>query len=90
MQELSPNIQYKVYDDYSILAMIKQGLGISILYHLVVTGFEEELAVRRLEETPKRTVSLTWKNWDTMPLTARKFADFLIRKTPEVASDFLK
>ena len=28
---LHPQIEYKVYDDYSILAMIRQGLGVSIL-----------------------------------------------------------
>ncbi len=89
-QGLSPNIEYKVYDDYSILAMVKQGLGVSILYHLVVTGFGEGLTVRQLEETPKRTLSLTWKNWNTMPLAARKFADFVIKNTPEVLSDLLR
>lgn len=88
-QGLFPNVEYKVYDDYSILAMVRQELGISILYHLVVTGFEEGLMIRRLEETPKRTVALTWKNWDTMPLAARRFAEFVIEKTPEILHDLL-
>lgn len=88
-QGLIPDIEYKVYDDYSILAMVRQGLGISILYHLVVTGFEDGLVIRRLEETPKRTVALTWKNWDTMSLAARKFAEFIIKKAPEILYNLL-
>ena len=83
-QGLAPNIEYKVYDDYSILAMVRQGLGISILYHLVIAGFEDGLVIRRLDQTPKRTVALTWKNWDTMSLAARKFAEFVIKRTPEI------
>ena len=36
-QGLSPNIQYNVHDDYTIMAMVEQGLGISILSNLVLT-----------------------------------------------------
>ena len=29
--DLQPSIAYKVYDDYSILAMVKQNMGISMM-----------------------------------------------------------
>lgn len=35
---LTPNLAYEVYDDYSILSMVRQGLGISVLYEKVVAG----------------------------------------------------
>lgn len=72
-----PRIEYKVYDDYSILAMIRQGLGVSILYRLVLEGFEEGVELRPVRERLERPVALVWKNWDTMPFAARRFALFV-------------
>ena len=75
--KLEPQIEYKVYDDYSILAMVKQGLGISAMYSLVLNGFEEGLAIRPIKEHPERNVALAWQNWDTMSLASRKFVEFI-------------
>lgn len=72
-----PKIEYKVYDDYTILAMVKEHLGVSVMYKLVLTGFEDGLAIRPIKERPERTVGLAWKNWDTMPLAARRFVRFI-------------
>ena len=80
-QGLTPRIEYKVYDDYSILAMIRQGLGVSVLYRLVLAGFGEGLAVRPVEEPLERTVALAWRQWETLPLAARRFAEFVLRRT---------
>lgn len=81
---LNPHIEYKVYDDYSILSMIRQNLGISILYELVVTGFVNNLAVIPISESLGRTVSLAWNNLNTMPLAAKRFAEFIIKNTKNI------
>ena len=81
---LSPKIEYKVYDDYSILAMVRQGLGVSIMYRLVLAGFEKNLALRPVDEPLERTIALAWRNWDTLPLAARRFADFILQESPKV------
>lgn len=75
---LTPKLAYEVYDDYTILAMIRQGLGISVLYEKVVAGFEAGLSLRKIREAPRRRVALAWKNWETMPYAARRFAEFLM------------
>lgn len=76
---LIPRIKYQIYDDYTILAMVKQGLGISFLYTNVLKGFDHGTAVRPLDDPPRRKVALAWKNRSTMPYAARRFADFVIR-----------
>ena len=76
--KLSPQIAYEVYDDYTILAMVRQGLGISIMYEKVVTGFEHDLVVRPIKENPKRTVALAWQRWDTLSYASRNFAEYII------------
>lgn len=75
---LSPQVAYKVYDDYTILAMVGQGLGVSILYQRVVTGFEHDVVIRPIKEVPRRIVALTWQNQDTMPYAARQFVDYIV------------
>ena len=80
-QQLTPQVKYKVYDDYTILAMARQGLGVSLVYQRVVEGFEQGLEIRPVRETPKRIVALAWKNRKTMPYAARQFADFILRRT---------
>ena len=75
---LTPNLAYEVYDDYSILSMVRQDLGISVLYEKVVAGFEQGLSLRPIQESPRRRVALSWLSWDTMPYAARRFAEFLM------------
>lgn len=75
---LTPNLTYQVYDDYSILSMVRQGLGISVLYEKVVAGFQQGLSLRPILESPRRRVALSWLSWDTMPYAARRFAEFLM------------
>lgn len=89
-QGFTPQIEYQVYDDYSILAMVRQGLGISILYRLVLPGFEERVTVRPIVRAPQRTVALAWRDWETMPLSARRFADFILRHAQELLEDLLR
>lgn len=78
---LTPNLAYEVYDDYSILSMVRQGLGISVLYEKVVAGFEQGLSLRPIQESPRRRVALSWLSWDTMPYSARRFAEFLMENS---------
>lgn len=87
--ELTPQLAYRVYDDYTILAMVRQGLGVSILYRLVVSDFAEELVLRPVAEPLERTVSLAWREWDTLPLAARRFAEFVLKHATEVLPDGL-
>ena len=79
---LTPRIEYKVYDDYSILAMVRQNLGISMMYERVLDGFETGLALRPVREAPRRRIALVWNNWQTMPLAAREFASLIMEESP--------
>lgn len=82
-QNLSPDIEYEVYDDYSILAMVRQNLGISAMYQLVLQGFENNLEIRPIKENPQRTIALVWREWDTMSLASRSFINFILEQKNE-------
>ena len=76
-----PHTEYTVYDDYSIMAMVRQGLGVSMLYRQVVSGFEKGLAVRSVSDMPKRTVGIVFNGMETMSLAARTFVSFIFTQT---------
>lgn len=40
--------------------------------------------MRPVEEPLERTVALAWRNWDTLPLAARRFAEFVLKRAPSV------
>ena len=86
---LPVQLAYKVYDDYTILAMVRQGLGVSILYRLAVAGFEQGLALRPVTEPLERTVSRAWRAWDTLPLASRRFAEFVLENVPALLPEGL-
>lgn len=70
---------YTIYDDYTILAMVKQGLGISILYQEVLSGFEEGVVIKPIKEQPYRNLQLIWRNSNTIPTAAKRFIQYIIR-----------
>lgn len=81
---VTPDIQYKVYDDYSIISMVKKGLGISVLYKAVLKDVSFDLSVVPIEGNHSRTIALVCKNRSTLPVAARKFADYVIDHAKEI------
>lgn len=69
---------YTIYDDYTILAMVKQGLGVSILYKEVITGFAEGIVIRPIKEKPFRSLQLIWKDIHTVPTAAKRFIEYIM------------
>lgn len=83
---LQPNITYKVTDDYSILTIVRQSLGYSILYKMVLAGFSEGVSVVPIEEQLNRTIALAWRYYETMPIAPRKFVDYIRIRIPAILS----
>ena len=81
---VTPDVQYKVYDDYSILSMVKKGLGISVLYQAVLKDVSFDLSVVPIEGNHSRTISLAYRSWDTLPLAARRFARYVMNHAAEI------
>ena len=76
---LTPRVEYTVTDNYTILAMVQKGLGVTAIYDLVLSGLDHGLAVRPIAERPTRNIALAWRDWDTLPLAARRFAEHIIK-----------
>jgi len=81
---ITPDIQYKVYDDYSIISMVKKGLGISVLYKAVLKDVSFDLSVVPIDGNHSRTIALVYKNWDTLPRAAQRFAGYVIKRAKNI------
>lgn len=77
---LEPNIQYKVYDDYTIMSMVEKGLGVSVLYSLLLQNFAAGYVTRPIEAKVERTIALAYKDKKTLPVAARYFMDFILEQ----------
>lgn len=69
-----PNIKYTTKDDYAILAMVEQGLGISVVPQLLLRGRAQNLVVRPLVPHASRTIALAIPQGDALPVV-QAFAD---------------
>ena len=77
---LSPRVDYEVYDDYTIIAMVEKKLGLSIMYERVLAGYSHHVATRPITEDLSRRVGIVWNNWETMPIAARCFVEFILAR----------
>ncbi|MDO5546563.1 MAG: LysR substrate-binding domain-containing protein [Eubacteriales bacterium] len=78
---IRPNIKYTTKDDYAILAMVEQGLGISIVPQLLIRGRTQNLEVRPLIPRASRTIALAIPGGEALPV---------VRIFAETAVDWLK
>lgn len=81
---LQPDIEFQVYDDDSILAMLEQGLGVAVMVQTLLNRLSPDLTTCEIEGSPARDISLAWHNRETMSLASRRFMKFLLDR-PEFA-----
>lgn len=75
---LTPNIQYTVVDDYTIISMVEQGLGVSSLYDLVLEGYHQNVVTKPIHPEVTRTLALVYKNKKVLPIASRYFIDYIL------------
>lgn len=81
--KLPIQIKHKVYDDFTILAMIRQNLGISILYQNALSDYED-LCLIPIQEDLFRHIGIAYNNYDTLSYACKTFLNFILKKTPEI------
>ncbi|MBQ4321051.1 MAG: LysR family transcriptional regulator [Oscillospiraceae bacterium] len=73
---VKPNVKFSTKDDYAILAMVSQGLGVSIVPALLLQGRQDGLAVRELDPPSSRTIALALPAGERTGAAAKRFAEF--------------
>jgi len=80
---IRPNIKFSTKDDYAIIAMVEQGLGISIMPELLLKNRHDNVAVKELVPPSKRTIGLAIPETSKASPATRKFADYIIKWVTE-------
>lgn len=73
---VKPNIRFTTKDDYAIIAMVGQGLGVSILPELLLRGRDDGVVTRPLDPPSSRTLALAIPAAAHAGPAARRFAEF--------------
>lgn len=76
---IKPNIKFSTKDDYAIIAMVEQGLGISIMPELLLKGRHDNIKILELVPPSKRTIGVAISETSKHSPATRRFADYVVR-----------
>ena len=80
---VKPNVRFYTKDDYAIIAMVEQGLGISIMPELLLKGRHDNIQVLPLVPEAKRTIGIAIAAGDKAGPATRRFTDYVVRYVRE-------
>ena len=86
---IRPHIRFITKDDYAIIAMVEQGLGIAIMPELLLRGRTDHIAALELKPQARRTIALAVTEQGQQSPAARMFADFVVQRVRSKALDEL-
>ena len=84
---VKPNVRFYTKDDYAILAMVEQGLGMSIMPELLLKGRHDELLTLPLVPEARRTIGLAVADGERAGPAVRRFADYVLAYVKETGGD---
>ena len=70
---VTPQVRFTTKDDYAIVAMVSQGLGLSIMPELLLQGLEEHVRILPLDPPASRTIALATGEGIQLNPAARHF-----------------
>ena len=75
---IEPNLQYRVYDDYTIMNMVEEGLGVSILPKLVLYRHHQNIEIRSLTPPIYREMCVAYRSDDNISVAGKTFMNFVV------------
>ena len=74
---LTPKIRFITWDDYSIMAMVEKGLGISILPELILRRIPYRILAKELEAPAHRRIGFGVRDSKLLTPAVKRFMDYL-------------
>lgn len=72
-----PNVRFTTWDDYAIMSMVENGLGISILPELILQRTPYRIVKKELEVAAYRKIGIVMKDSKTASLAVKRFIEYL-------------
>ncbi|MCD8158933.1 MAG: LysR family transcriptional regulator [Clostridiales bacterium] len=76
-QGIAPKIKYTIHDDYAIMTMVEQGLGVSILAELVLKRRTDKIVCLPINPPIYRPLAIAYKNKNSLPIAAKYFINHI-------------
>jgi DNA-binding transcriptional LysR family regulator len=76
--EIKARIEYRLDDDYTIMSMVENGLGISILAELILKRTQYHLITKETSPRFSRKIGIAIKNKKQASMAVRCFIDFVV------------
>ncbi len=76
---VKPNVRFYTKDDYAIIAMVEQGLGLSIMPELLLRGRHDDVLTLPLVPEAKRTIGIALPAGGHAGPATRRFCDYVVR-----------
>jgi len=75
---LKPQIKFTTWDDYAIMSMVENGLGIGILPKLILQRMPYQIVEKELAEPAYLDICLALRNKDDLSFAMKQFIDYLL------------
>ena len=73
---IKPQIHFTTWDDYAIMSMVENGLGISILPELILQRIPYRIIPKELEVPAYRSIGIAMREKKSLSLAAKRFIDY--------------
>lgn len=74
---LQPQVHFTTWDDFAIMSMVEQGMGVSILPELILQRIPYNVVIRELDVTVKRELVLALRSKKDASIAMKKFIEYL-------------
>ncbi len=80
----TPEIRYTSTDDYAVLSMVRNGLGISIIPKMIVDGFDRDFMYRPFDPPYYRTLGIGVRSVNEASPLVKFFIDYITDNIPKL------
>lgn len=81
--QISPQVNFTTWDDYAIMSMVENGLGISILPELILKRIPHKIIAKELEIPAFRNIGIATRDQKSLSLASKKFLEYLSYRNRE-------
>ena len=74
---LTPKVRFTTWDDYAVMSMVENGLGISILPQLILKRTSYRIVAKELDIPAYRNIGLALRSKRTASLAVKRFLEYL-------------
>lgn len=74
---ISPDVHFTTWDDYAIMSMVENGLGISILPELILKRIPYKIVSKELEIPCYRNICIAMREQKLLSLATKRFLEYL-------------